>query len=92
MSTRATSRPGGGHPPRDNAPHVVGRRIRHLKTMPRSVGQSDFDVQTDPLPHARLESGEATARTTKWVMTFVWISLALLFLLMLIGPHIPSGE
>jgi len=60
--------------------------------MPRSAGQSDFDVESEPLPRAQLESAEATARTTKWVMTLVWISLALLFLLMLVGPHIPSGE
>jgi hypothetical protein len=44
------------------------------------------------LPRAILRSEEATARATKWTMTYVWIVLALLAVLSAVGPHIPSGE
>ncbi len=57
--------------------------------MPKSPAQSDFTVE---LPEARLESPEASARATRWVMTLTFIVLAALVLLCLIGPHIPSGE
>ena len=44
------------------------------------------------LPRAILRSPEASARSTKIVMTFTWIMLAVLALICAIGPHIPSGE
>ena len=63
--------------------------------MPRSPLQSDFAVDPDPpgkLPRAVLRSTDASARSTKIVMTFTWIMLAVLALMCAIGPHIPSGE
>lgn len=68
--------------------------------MPRSPLQSDFAVVREPepsdepseLPRAVLRSTEASARSTKIVMTFTWIMLAVLALMCAIGPHIPSGE
>ena len=69
--------------------------------MPRSPMQSDFSVECEPepepeergeLPRAILRSPEASARSTKIVMTFTWIMLAMLALICAIGPHIPSGE
>jgi hypothetical protein len=74
--------------------------------MPRSALQSDFSVNREPieipegmspeeaaeLPRAILRSNEATARTTKIVMTFTFVMLAILLLICAIGPHIPAGE
>ena len=76
--------------------------------MPRSALQSDFSVNREPvpvevpegmspeeaaeLPRAFLRSNEATARTTKIVMTFTFVMLAILLLICAIGPHIPAGE
>lgn len=76
--------------------------------MPRSPLQSDFSVTREELPvevpegmspedaaelpRAFLRSQEATARSTKIVMTFTFVMLAILVLLCAIGPHIPSGE
>ena len=76
--------------------------------MPRSALQSDFSVNREPvaveipegmspeeaaeLPRAFLRSNEATARTTKIVMTATFVMLAILLLICAIGPHIPSGE
>jgi hypothetical protein len=70
--------------------------------------QSDFSVTREPiavevpegmspeeaaeLPRAFLRSKEATARSTKIVMTFTFVMLAVLLLLCIIGPHIPAGE
>jgi len=44
------------------------------------------------LPRAVLRSDEASAVATKWVMMFVWIVLAALAVLTIVGPHIPGGE
>ena len=76
--------------------------------MPRSALQSDFSVNREPvpvevpegmspeeaaeLPRAYLKSNEATARSTKIIMTFTFIMLVVLALICAIGPHIPSGE
>ena len=76
--------------------------------MPRSALQSDFSVNREPvaieipegmspeeaaeLPRAYLRSNEATARTTKIVMTATFVMLVVLLLICAIGPHIPAGE
>ena len=76
--------------------------------MPRSALQSDFSVNREPvaieipegmspeeaaeLPRAYLRSNEATARSTKIVMTFTFVMLVVLALICAIGPHIPAGE
>lgn len=76
--------------------------------MPRSSLQSDFSVSREPvpvevpegmspeeaaeLPRAYLKSSEATARSTKIVMTLTFVMLVVLALICAIGPHIPSGE
>ena len=75
--------------------------------MPRSPLQSDFAIYAEPepvevelpdtagpvrLPKAQLQSNEASARSTKLVMTITFIMLAVLALICAIGPHIPSGE
>jgi hypothetical protein len=68
--------------------------------MPRSSAQSDFVIQAEPevfdqpaaLPRAVLRSDEATARATRWTMTYVWFVLALLAVLATVGPHLPGGE
>jgi hypothetical protein len=74
--------------------------------MPRSPGQSDFvfaapvpEVIELPapaavveLPKAQVRTTEASARATRWVMTFTWVVLGILALLCAIGPHIPAGE
>ena len=44
------------------------------------------------LPRVTLWSDAASAGATRIVMTFVWLVLAALVLLTVIGPHIPSGE
>jgi len=75
--------------------------------MPRSSAQSDFVIRAEPevfdvelprqadpvsLPRAIWVTHLASARATKIVMWFVGITLALLVVLTLVGPHIPSGE
>ena len=76
--------------------------------MPRSALQSDFSVNREPvaieipdgmspeeaaeLPRAYLRSNEATARSTKIIMTFTFVMLVVLLLICAIGPHIPAGE
>jgi len=76
--------------------------------MPRSSMQSDFSVNREPiaieipegmsaeeaaeLPRAFLRSNEATARSTKIVMTLTFVMLVVLVLICAIGPHIPAGE
>ena len=59
--------------------------------MPRSPFQSDFTVEREPVAETE-EATQASARSTKIVMTFTWIMLAVLALICAIGPHIPSGE
>lgn len=44
------------------------------------------------LPRAFLKSNEATARSTKIVMTVAFVMLVVLVLMCMIGPHIPAGE
>jgi len=76
--------------------------------MPRSALQSDFSVHREPiaievpegmspeeaaeLPRAFVRSKEATARSTKIVMTLAFVMLVVLVLMCAIGPHIPAGE
>lgn len=74
--------------------------------MARSQAQSDFVfaapvpeaielpevAQAIELPQAQLRTRFASARATRWVLTFVWIVLGVLALLCAIGPHIPAGE
>jgi hypothetical protein len=75
--------------------------------MGRTSGQSDFvferpvdpeDVAlpkiADPvtLPKATLWANLASSSATKWVLGFVALTLILLLVLTLVGPHIPSGE
>ncbi len=54
-------------------------------------GQSDFRVE---LPEARVEdtSGQASEGATKWMLRLTMFMLLVLALLLVIGPHIPSGE
>jgi len=58
--------------------------------MPRSQAQSDFEFAAPA--HTEVRTVFASARATKWVLTFVWIVLGVLALLCAIGPHIPAGE
>ena len=44
------------------------------------------------LPRAAVRTTQASARATRIVMGFTWFVLAVLALLTLIGPHVPSGE
>ena len=75
--------------------------------MARSPFQSDFVVQKEEpprpvelpeqagpvtLPRATLESPEASARATRWVMILTFVVLAALVVLTVVGPHIPTGE
>lgn len=75
--------------------------------MARSPFQSDFVVTREPepapvelpgtadpvaLPKATLESNEASARSVKWVYILMFVVLAALLLITVIGPHIPAGE
>ncbi|MBA3463647.1 MAG: hypothetical protein H0T46_27060 [Deltaproteobacteria bacterium] len=75
--------------------------------MARSPFQSDFVIEKDEppppvelpgeagpvsLPRATLESTEASARATRWVMIMTLIVLASLVVLTVVGPHIPTGE
>lgn len=50
--------------------------------------------QADPvsLPKARWITNLASARATKLVYWFVFLTLAILLVLTVVGPHIPSGE
>jgi hypothetical protein len=75
--------------------------------MPRSSLQSDFSVhreelpievpegmtqeQAAELPRAFLRSNEATARSTKIVMTLTFVMLVIPLLICAIGPPITSG-
>ena len=75
--------------------------------MPRSSAQSDFVIQAAPevfevelppetnavsLPKATWRTNMASARATKWVLAFVFLTLLLLLVLTVVGPHIPGGE
>jgi len=76
--------------------------------MARSSGQSDFVIQPDTevfsepvlppeadpvsLPKATWRTHLASARATKLVYWFVFLTLGLLLVLTIVGPHIPSGE
>lgn len=86
-ATRVTLR---DKPPQGRAP---GSGIT-MNKMPRSAQQSDFVVHHEPvdLPKAIVRTTEASARSTKIVMTLTFIMLAILALMCAIGPHIPSGE
>jgi hypothetical protein len=44
------------------------------------------------LPKAVWVTNLASARATNFVMWFVFVTLALLLVLTVVGPHIPSGE
>lgn len=44
------------------------------------------------LPEARLRSPEASAFATRWVMRATFLLLFALFVLTVVGTHIPSGE
>ncbi len=44
------------------------------------------------LPKATWRTHLASARATKIVYWFVFLTLAMLLVLTLVGPHIPSGE
>jgi len=90
----------------DTAPQADRAGRAHHRYMPRSQAQSDFEfaapapevivlpevAQVIELPRAEVRTMFASARATKWVLTFVWIVLAVLTLLCMIGPHIPAGE
>jgi hypothetical protein len=57
--------------------------------MPRSPGQSDFEVDH----HApTIAEAPANATATKWVLWLTVVMLVALVLLLMIGPHIPAGE
>lgn len=43
------------------------------------------------LPRATVRTNQASARATRIVLTLTWIMLTILVLMLLIGPHIPSG-
>lgn len=87
-------------------PHTLIENHRIERSMPRSALQSDFSVDREPvevpegmspeqaaeLPRAILTSNEASARSTKIVMTLAIVMLVLLVLVCAIGPHIPAGE
>jgi hypothetical protein len=73
--------------------------------MPRSSGQSDFvltaevksEIELPPsakvveLPRAIWRSPFATARSTRIVLGATFVVLAVLAILCVVGPHIPSG-
>jgi hypothetical protein len=52
------------------------------------IGEATGPVE---LPRARLRTPFASERATRLVMSFTFIVLAVLVLLTLIGPHVPSG-
>jgi hypothetical protein len=65
----------------------------------RSEGEVfDQPVQLPPeadpvsLPKAQWISNLASARATKLVYWFVFLTLTILLLLTIVGPHIPAGE
>ena len=73
--------------------------------MPRSSAQSDFVIAAPPqevelpepakvasLPRAIWRTHLASKRATFWVYAFVGLTLFLLLVLTLVGPHIPGGE
>lgn len=76
--------------------------------MPRSSAQSDFVIQSESevfsepalppqadavaLPKATWHTHLASERATKLVYVLVGLTLLMLMLLTVIGPHIPSGE
>jgi hypothetical protein len=90
----------------DTAPQAGSAALPHHRAMARSQAQSDFVFAAPPpevielpevaraleLPRAEVRTVFASARATKWVLTFVWIVLGVLTLLCAIGPHIPAGE
>jgi|GEM_PF-3585241 len=76
------------------------------KEVPRSSAQSDFSVARAPepppielpaaagpvsLPRAELHSTEASALATRWVMRATFVMLFALFVLCMVGLHIPTG-
>ncbi len=83
-----------------------GAAIGHHRGMGKPPGQCDFAVvaeavaeadderaaDAEALPGAQLRSTEASALATRIVMHATWIMFVLLFLVAVIGPHIPSGE
>lgn len=50
--------------------------------------------EADPvaLPKATWQSNLASARATTFIYWFVGLSLLLLLIMTVVGPHIPSGE
>ena len=56
------------------------------------VGHAERAPDAEALPAAQLRSTEASALATRVVMHATWIMFVLLFLVAVIGPHIPSGE
>ena len=73
--------------------------------MPRSPAQSDFVIASEPvmvtlppvarvveLPRMAIRTNFAGELSTRWVMRFAILALAILAILCVVGPHIPSGE
>ncbi len=57
--------------------------------MPRPPGQSDFEPDyTAPT----IAEAPANATATRWLLWITMAMLAALVVLLVIGPHIPSGE
>lgn len=57
-----------------------------------AVGEEARTAEAEALPPAQLRSTEASATATRIVMHATWIMFVLLFLVAVIGPHIPAGE
>lgn len=57
--------------------------------MPRPPGQSDFEVDHNA---PTIAEAPANATATRWVLWLTVVMLTALVLLLVIGPHIPSGE
>lgn len=67
----------------------------HHRVMPRAPGQSDFAPYRDEPPAEVKQPDaetEAPASAIKAVYIIMFVLLAALLILTLVGPHIPAGE
>ncbi len=61
--------------------------------MPKSPGQSEFIYKSPQVDHEQdmLEHG-ASSGSTKWVFVVMGLLLVVLFVLVAIALHVPTGE
>lgn len=60
--------------------------------MPRPPSQAVEYTPAPEIPEEEQRAMQASAWSSKWILIATAVALGVLFLLCLIGPHLPGGE